>query len=158
MKERTDVEQDFQKQTPGHHRDSVRDSAYSAGKGARVICCLGAGVEQGLDVSEIVRCAQERGTSIEALYDGGINLPHYGEVDQLAPAGAMSEFVAYVREQALREAEDAFAPLRAAAESCGVAVTVRVLYGRSALTARLREASEHGAARVFPAECAEIRG
>lgn len=122
-----------------------------------MICCLGASVEQSLDVSEIVRRARECDAPIEALYDGGIDLPHYGEVDHLAPAGAMSEFVAYVREQALREAEYAFAPLRAAAESCGVAVTVRVLYGRSALAARLRELSEQGVTRVFPAECGELR-
>lgn len=101
-------------------------------------------------MAEIVRYARQTGASIEALYDAGTDLGHYGEVDHLAPAGAMSDFVAYVREQSLREAEEAFAPLRAAAESLGLRMTVRVLHERSSAADRLRgKNAEKAADRVF---------
>ena len=78
-----------------------------------MICCLASAACPLRDTAApLAACGGREG--IRAVYDAGIDLGHYGEVDQLAPAGAMAEFTAYVRRQSEEEAEAAFAPLRAA--------------------------------------------
>ena len=84
-----------------------------------MICCLASAACPLRDTAApLAACGGREG--IRAVYDAGIDLGHYGEVDQLAPAGAMAEFTAYVRRQSEEEAEAAFAPLRQAARSRGV--------------------------------------
>lgn len=90
--------------------------------------------------------------SIRAVYDAGIDLGHYGEVDQLAPAGAMAEFMAYVRRQSEEEAEAAFAPLRQAAHGRGVEVRLHVVYGPRAVRDLLHRWQEEETVRVFGGE------
>ena len=83
-----------------------------------MICCLASAACPLRDTAApLAACGGREG--IRAVYDAGIDLGHYGEVDQLAPAGAMAEFTAYVRRQSEEEAEAAFAPLRQAARSRG---------------------------------------
>ena len=93
-----------------------------------MICCLASAACPLRDTAApLAACGGREG--IRAVYDAGIDLGHYGEVDQLAPAGAMAEFTAYVRRQSEEEAEAAFAPLRQAARSRGVEMRLHVVYG-----------------------------
>ena len=92
-----------------------------------MICCLASAACPLRDTAApLAACGGRKG--IRAVYDAGIDLGHYGEVDQLAPAGAMAEFTAYVRRQSEEEAEAAFAPLRQAARSRGVEMRLHVVY------------------------------
>ena len=86
-----------------------------------MICCLASAACPLRDTAAPLAACDGEGV-IRAVYDAGIDLGHYGEVDQLAPAGAMAEFTAYVRRQSEEEAEAAFAPLRQAAHGRGVGV------------------------------------
>ena len=71
-----------------------------------MICCLASAACPLRDTAApLAACGGREG--IRAVYDAGIDLGHYGEVDQLAPAGAMAEFTAYVRRQSEEEAEAA---------------------------------------------------
>ena len=102
-----------------------------------MICCLASAACPLRDTAApLAACGGREG--IRAVYDAGIDLGHYGEVDQLAPAGAMAEFTAYVRRQSEEEAEAAFAPLRQAARSRGVEMRLHVVYGPSAVRDLLR--------------------
>ena len=61
-----------------------------------MICCLASAACPLRDTAApLAACGGREG--IRAVYDAGIDLGHYGEVDQLAPAGAMAAFTAYVR-------------------------------------------------------------
>lgn len=73
-------------------------------------------------------------------------------MDQLAPAGAMAEFTAYVRRQSEEEAEAAFAPLRQAANGRGVEVRLHVVYGPRAVRDLLHRWQEEETVRVFGGE------
>ena len=71
-----------------------------------MICCLASADCPLRDTAApLAACGGREG--IRAVYDAGIDLGHYGEVDQLAPAGAMAEFTAYVSRQSEEEAEAA---------------------------------------------------
>ena len=106
-----------------------------------MICCLASAACPLRDTAApLAACGGREG--IRAVYDAGIDLGHYGEVDQLAPAGAMAEFTAYVRRQSEEEAEAAFAPLRQAARSRGVEMRLHVVYGPSAVRDLLRRWGE----------------
>lgn len=50
-------------------------------------------------------------SSLWAVYVPDIDLQHYGEVDHLAPAGAMADFVQHVHGENLRKAQQVFASL-----------------------------------------------
>lgn len=64
-----------------------------------MICCLASAACPLRDTAApLAACGGQE--DIRAVYDAGIDLGHYGEVDQLAPAGAMAEFTAYVRPRA----------------------------------------------------------
>ena len=53
-----------------------------------MICCLASAACPLRDTAApLAACGGREG--IRAVYDAGIDLGHYGEVDQLAPAGAM---------------------------------------------------------------------
>ena len=57
-----------------------------------MICCLASAACPLRDTAApLAACGGREG--IRAVYDAGIDLGHYGEVDQLAPAGAMAEFL-----------------------------------------------------------------
>lgn len=113
-----------------------------------MICCLASAACPLRDTAApLAACGGREG--IRAVYDAGIDLGHYGEVDQLAPAGAMAEFTAYVRRQSEEEAEAAFAPLRQAARSRGVEMRLHVVYGPSAVRDLLRRWGEEETVRVF---------
>ena len=116
-----------------------------------MICCLASAACPLRDTAApLAACGGREG--IRAVYDAGIDLGHYGEVDQLAPAGAMAEFTAYVRRQSEEEAEAAFAPLRQAARSRGVEMRLHVVYGPSAVRDLLRRWGEEENVRVFGGE------
>lgn len=116
-----------------------------------MICCLASAACPLRDTAApLAACGGQE--NIRAVYDAGIDLGHYGEVDQLAPAGAMAEFTAYVRRQSEEEAEAAFAPLRQAARSRGVAMRLHVVYGPSAVRDLLRRWGEEENVRVFGGE------
>ena len=54
-----------------------------------MICCLASAACPLRDTAApLAACGGREG--IRAVYDAGIDLGHYGEVDQLAPAGAMA--------------------------------------------------------------------
>lgn len=111
-----------------------------------MICCVAARNAPMQNVPELVRRAHCCKSEIRAVYDAGVNLEHYGEMDHLAPAGAMAEFVVYVREQSRKEAEDAFADLRAEAARFDLRVRVYVAHGRDELLSLMRQWN----CRVFP--------
>ena len=116
-----------------------------------MICCLASAACPLRDTAApLAACAGE--ATIRAVYDAGIDLGHYGEVDQLAPAGAMAEFTAYVRRQSAEEAEAAFAPLRQAARSRGMDMRLHVVYGPGAVRDLLRRWRDEGDVRVFGGE------
>lgn len=116
-----------------------------------MICCLASAACPLRDTAApLAACGGRKG--IRAVYDAGIDLGHYGEVDQLAPAEAMAEFTAYVRRQSEEEAEAAFAPLRQAARSRGVEMRLHVVYGPSAVRDLLRRWGEEENVRVFGGE------
>lgn len=116
-----------------------------------MICCLASAACPLPDTAAPLAACDGEGV-IRAVYDAGIDLGHYGEVDQLAPAGAMAEFTAYVRRQSQEEAEAAFAPLQQAARDRGVEVLLHVVYGPDAVRDLLRRWREAGSLRVFGGE------
>lgn len=117
-----------------------------------MICCLASAAHPPQDTDALLTAACDDRCAIHAVYDAGIDLGHYGEVDQLAPAGAMAEFTDYVRRQSADEARAAFAPLQEAARSRGVDVELHVVYGRDAVHALLQQWRETGTLRVFGQE------
>lgn len=116
-----------------------------------MICCLASAACPLRDTAAPLAACDGEGV-IRAVYDAGIDLGHYGEVDQLAPAGAMAEFTAYVRRQSEEEAEAAFAPLRQAAHGRGVGVRLHVVYGPRAVRDLLHCWQEEETVRVFGGE------
>lgn len=116
-----------------------------------MICCLASAACPLRDMAAPLGACSGKEV-LHAVYDAGIDLGHYGEVDQLAPAGAMAEFTAYVRRQSEEEAEAAFAPLRRAARGQGVEVRLHVVYGPAAVRDLLRRWREEGPVRVFGGE------
>ena len=98
-----------------------------------MICCLASAACPLRDTAALLAACGGR-EGIRAVYDAGIDLGHYGEVDQLAPAGAMAEFTAYVR------------------RSRGVEMRLHVVYGPSAVRDLLRRWGEEENVRVFGGE------
>ena len=99
-----------------------------------MICCLASAACPLPDTAApLAACAGE--ATIRAVYDAGIDLGHYGEVDQSA-----------------EEAEAAFAPLRQAARSRGMDMRLHVVYGPGAVRDLLRRWREEGDVRVFGGE------
>lgn len=109
-----------------------------------MICCI-TGKNSPLPAENLImqRACREQGP-LRIVYDAGIDLAHYGEVDQLAPAGSMAEFVEYVRRQSREEAETKLAPLYAAARRQNLSIELHVVYGREGIEALLRQWRQHG--------------
>lgn len=109
-----------------------------------MICCI-TGKNCPLPDENLVlrQACRERGP-LRLVYDAGIDLAHYGEVDQLAPAGSMAEFVEYVRMQSREEAENKLAPLYAAARRQDLPIELHVVYGREGVKALLRQWRQYG--------------
>lgn len=78
------------------------------------------------DVLDAALCQHPDVAHIRALYVPAVDLQHYGEVDHLAPAGAMAEFVQHVQGQAIEEAIEAFAPLQLCVQRHGLTLEISV--------------------------------
>ena len=109
-----------------------------------MICCITGKNRPLPDANLVVRQACREQRLLRAVYDAGIDLAHYGEVDQLAPAGSMAEFVEYVRRQSREEAENKLAPLYAAARRQSLSIELHVVYGREGVEELLRQWRQHG--------------
>lgn len=109
-----------------------------------MICCITSKTSP-LPAENLVlwQACREQGP-LRIVYDAGVDLAHYGEVDQLAPAGSMAEFVEYVRRQSREEAETKLAPLYAAARRQNLSIELHVVYGREGIEALLRQWRQHG--------------
>ena len=97
-----------------------------------MICCLASAACPLRDMAAPLGACSGKEV-LHAVYDAGIDLGHYGEVDQLAPAGAMAEFTAYVRRQ-------------------GVEVRLHVVYGPAAVRDLLHRWQQEGPVRIFGGE------
>ncbi len=106
------MEQNFKKQTSGHHSYSMRCVLGTSGKVSCVVCL--AEKASPLDEANIIelteRMLQEK-IPLKAYYYIAKSLSHYGNVDHLAPAGAMEEFVDYVHGLEQEEAKAFFKSL-----------------------------------------------
>ena len=117
-----------------------------------MICCL-TGRERPLrDAEALIARACREGGQLRVIYDAGIDLAHYGEVDQLAPAGSMAEFVDYVSRQGREEVEESLAPLYAAARRHALPLESHVVFGRDAVEKLLRRWRRHGPLTVLGAD------
>ena len=117
-----------------------------------MICCLTGKNSPLPDVHLVVQHACREQEPLRAIYDAGIDLAHYGEVDQLAPAGSMAEFVEYVRRQSREEAEAELAPLYAAARQHALSIDLHVVYGREGVETLLRQWQQHGPLTILGAD------
>ncbi len=117
-----------------------------------MICCLIDSRRPLRNADVIVRCACREQEAIQAVYDAGVDLGRYGEIDHLAPAGSMAEFTDYVRRQSQEEAENAFAPLYDAARRRNLSVELHIVHGRKAVLDLLRQWRKRGSLTVFGEE------
>lgn len=139
------MEQNFEKQTTRHTRDCMWHGSDSHSKTHCLVCEVSPAPGEALSsVEDVVHHAQATSTSITAFFDAGVNLSHYGRVDHLAPAGAMAEFVTYVEQQTLTEAEAFFGSLKEQAKAHGVTVDIQVVHGKSAMEKLMAEWSNKG--------------
>ncbi len=111
------MEQTFQKSPAGCHRYLLRHIVGVVGQDHCVVC---RGQKDTPlhedDVLALLRCVQERTAHVKMYYYIPQSLSHYGEVDSLAPAGAMQDFVDYVQGLEKEEAEEFFRDLVHASE------------------------------------------
>lgn len=126
----------FQEPTSGHYCYSVWTIPDSTGKNTSlaVLCHRQDSAQGNKDqqdrlpehLLDAALCTHPAVTHIRAVYVPAIDLQHYGEVDHLAPAGAMAEFVQHVQRQTLEEAAQAFAPLQACLHRHALALEISV--------------------------------
>lgn len=127
----------FQESSSGHYRYSVWAVSDSAGKITclAILCCQQNAsqnsnyTQQGDPLKQVFDAAlhqHPKVSRIQAVYVPPVDLQRYGEVDHLAPAGAMEEFVQHVQGQTLQEACHAFAPLRQPLHRLALALEISV--------------------------------
>lgn len=126
----------FQKPASGHYRYSVWTIPDSAGKNTCLVllCHKQNGAQESTRAQDkqpehllqAALCQHPEVTRMRAVYVPAVDLQHYGELDHLAPAGAMAEFVQHVQRQTLEEAAEAFAPLHPCLHEHALALEISV--------------------------------
>ncbi len=92
------MEQNFQKQTSRHHSYHMRRVLGTSGQDHCCVLCLADKLAPltETEITQLTQLIQQYNAPLKAYYYIAKSLSHYGNVDQLAPAGAMEEFVDYV--------------------------------------------------------------
>ncbi len=107
------------------------------------LVCLATRATPPVQVATVLPHATANAVQVIGLYLLAVDLAHYGQVDHLAPAGAMSEFTDYVQQQAQEEAQQAFAPLRAALAPHALPLQVFTAPAREGVHAVLHQLAQH---------------
>ncbi len=91
------MEQNFKKQTAGYHSYSMRCLLGTHSENHCIVCLANKDIPlTETNIAQLTELAQKCTSPIKAYYYIAKSLSHYGNVDHLAPAGAMEEFVDYV--------------------------------------------------------------
>lgn len=96
------MEQNIQEQTAGHRGYLLRTESGNTGKDSCIACLFGEGMALPVDYLQSLMRTHE--APLVACYFKPDSISHYGTVDQLAPAGAMQDFVAHVESMEREEA------------------------------------------------------
>lgn len=127
------MENYFQKSASRHHCHCLWSLADSTGEISRLAVVYHArspSPSWDKDCAEAVEHAlreHKQISSLWAVYVPDIDLQHYGEVDHLAPAGAMEDFVHHVQGENLRKARQVFASLQSLLADRHVSMDVGVV-------------------------------
>ncbi|WP_027187995.1 hypothetical protein [Desulfovibrio cuneatus] len=113
------------------------------------LVCLAAQATPPVQGTTVLAHAGVHAAHVLGLYLLAVDLAHYGQVDHLAPAGAMGEFTDYVQQLARDEAQNAFAPLQAALAPHSLPVEVHATTAQEGLHAVLRQLAQQYAQVVL---------